>query len=252
MSTDVSVEAAGPAVDIDAVFKAAAQSRYAELRVRGPIHRARILNGIPCWIVVDYELAKQALTHPALLKDDTPAMDTLAAAGYTALKPGVGLGRNMLTADPPDHTRLRRLVAAAFTRPRMESLRPRVTGIAEDLADNIAAQGEADLVRSFTSVLPVRVISELLGVQESKQGQFRKWTATALGLPSEDQRQGFINLNRYLTELVAEKRRAPADDLLSALVTVRDEQNGRLSEEELVAEPSRSSSGSTPRWSTHR
>jgi hypothetical protein len=66
---------------IDAAFKAAAQSRYAGLRALGPIHRARILNGIPCWVVVDYELAKQALTHPVLLKDDTPARDTLDAAG---------------------------------------------------------------------------------------------------------------------------------------------------------------------------
>jgi len=223
---------AGPTVD--SAFKSAAQARYAELRARGPIHRARILNGIPCWIVVDYQLAKVALTHPALLRDQAPALDTLTAAGFTNLKPGVGLGPNMLMADPPDHTRLRRLVAAAFTRPRMESLRPRVREIAEELADNIEAAGKTDLVRSYTGLLPVRVISELLGVQEAEQGQFREWTVAALGLPSPEQRQGFINLNRYLTELVAQKRRAPADDLLSALVAVRDEQDGRLSEEELV------------------
>ena len=65
---------------VDAAFKAAAQSRYAALRALGPIHRARILNGIPCWIVVDHELARQALTHPALVKDETPAYDALAAA----------------------------------------------------------------------------------------------------------------------------------------------------------------------------
>ena len=64
---------------IDAAFKAAAQSRYAALRALGSIHRARVLNGIPCWLVVDYELARQALTHPALLKDDTPARDVLDA-----------------------------------------------------------------------------------------------------------------------------------------------------------------------------
>ena len=137
-------------------------------------------------------------------------------------------------ADPPDHTRLRRLVAAAFTRPRIEALRPRVAQIADELADGLAAQGEADLVRSYTSRLPVRVISELLGVQESQQGQFRQWTLAALGLPSDEQRQGFASLNRYLAGLVAEKRRAPGDDLLSALVAVRDEQDGRLSEQELA------------------
>ncbi len=126
---------------IDAAFKAAAQSRYAALRALGPIHRARILNGVPCWIVVDHELAKQALIHPALVKDETPARDTLAAAGLAS---EAGMGRSMLFVDPPDHTRLRRLVAAAFTRGRVEALRPRVTEIAEELADAIAAAGETD------------------------------------------------------------------------------------------------------------
>jgi len=219
---------------IDAAFKVAAQSRYAELRALGPVHRARILNGIPCWIVVDHDLAKQALTHPALLRDETPARDTLDAAGYTVQLPGVGMARNMLIVDPPDHTRLRRLVAAAFTRPRVAALRPRITEIAEELADGIAAAGETDLVPSYTSLLPVRVICELLGVREREQGQFRDWTRKTLSASPAERQQGFINLNQYLAELVAEKRRAPADDLLSALVAVRDEHDGRLSEEELV------------------
>ncbi len=216
---------------IDAAFKAAAQSRYAALRALGPIHRARILNGVPCWIVVDHELAKQALIHPALVKDETPARDTLAAVGLAS---EAGMGRSMLFVDPPDHTRLRRLVAAAFTRGRVEALRPRVTEIAEELADAIAAAGETDLVRSYTSLLPVSVICELLGVREREQGQFREWTSKVLGPPGPDRLQGFRNLNQYLTELVAEKRRAPAGDLLSALVAVRDSRDGRLSEEELV------------------
>jgi cytochrome P450 len=216
---------------IDAAFKAAAQSRYAALRALGPVHRARILNGIPCWIVVDYEMARQALTHPALVKDETPAHDTLAAAGRLT---GAGMARNMLVADPPDHTRLRRLVAAAFTRGRVEALRPRVTAIAEELADAIAAAGEADLVQSYTGPLPVRVICELLGVREREQGQFSEWTRKTLGSVPAERHEGFSNLNGYLAELAAEKRRFPGDDLLSALVAARDSRDGRLSEEELV------------------
>ena len=216
---------------VEAVFKAAAQSGYAALRALGPIHRARILNGIPCWMVVDYELAKQALTHPALVKDEAPAVDTLAAAGRMT---GAGMARNMLVADPPDHTRLRRLVAAAFTRGRVAALRPRVSEIAGELADGIAAAGEADLVRSYTGPLPVRVICELLGVREREQGQFSDWTRKTLGSVPAERQEGFRNLNGYLAELVAEKRRAPGDDLLSALVAVRDSRDGTLSEEELV------------------
>ncbi len=226
MNTEILIEPA-----IDAAFKAAAQSRYAALRALGLIHRARILNGVPCWIVVDHELAKQALIHPALVKDETPARDTLAAAGLAS---EAGMEPNMLVVDPPDHTRLRRLVAAAFTRGRVEALRPRVTETAEELADAIAAAGETDLVRSYTSLLPVTVICELLGVREREQGQFREWTSKVLGPPGPDRRQGFRNLNQYLTELMAEKRRAPAGDLLSALVAVRDSRDRRLSEEELV------------------
>ena len=216
---------------IDAVFKAAAQSRYADLRALGPVHRARILNGVPCWLVVDYELARQALTHADLVKDEALAHDTLAAAGRVS---GAGMAPNMLVADPPDHTRLRRLVAAAFTRGRVEALRPRVTEIAEKLADTVAAAGQADLVESYTSVLPVQVICELLGVREREQGQFRDWTRKTLGSDPAERHEGFVSLNGYLAELAAEKRRVPGDDLLSALVAVRDEQDGRLSEEELV------------------
>lgn len=223
---------ARPEPTIDAEFKAAAQSRYAELRARGPVHRARILNGLPVWMVVDYDLARHALTHPDLVKDETLAGETLDA--YLAVRPSGGSGPSMLFAHPPDHTRLRRLAAAAFTRGRVAALRPRVTEMAEELADGIAAAGQVDLVQSYTSLLPVRVISELLGVREAEQGQFRDWTRTALGLPSPEQKQAFFSLRGYLAELVAAKRREPGDDLLSALVAVRDEQDGRLSEAELV------------------
>ena len=105
MTTDIRTEPS-----IDAAFKAAAQSSYAALRALGPIHRARILNGIPCWMVVDYELAKQALTHPALVKDETPAYDTLAAAMQSASSPAI-----LLTRGRSPSTR-RRVNAAATSR----------------------------------------------------------------------------------------------------------------------------------------
>ncbi|MFJ9007938.1 cytochrome P450 [Streptomyces canus] len=222
------------AAKVNAAFKADAHDRYAELRARGPIHRVRILKGIDAWMVVDHDLAKVALTHEALLKDATPASDALDAAGFTAHRPESGLGVNMLNADPPDHTRLRRLVAAAFTKRRVEALRPRITEIAESLADAIAPLGTADLVQSFTGPLPIQVISELLGVPEDGRASFRTWTSLALGATSEKQREGFVNLNRYLTELVAEKQRSPGDDLLSALTAVHDQRDGRLSKAELV------------------
>jgi cytochrome P450 len=221
-------------VTITAEFKADAPARYAELRERGPVHRSVFSTGIEGWLVVGHDAAQDALVHPALIKNSAPSRDKLDAAGYTNDRPGVGIGGNMLVSDPPDHTRLRRLVAGAFSPGRTKRLAPRVREIADGLVDAIAPKGEADLVEEFTAPLPVAVISELLGVPERDRSDFRAWSSLTLGAPSDRQRAAGLNLNRYLAELVAAKRREPDDALLSALVAVHDEDDGRLSEVELV------------------
>jgi len=221
-------------VTITAEFKADAPARYAELRELGPVHRSRFSNGIEGWLVVGHDAAQEALVHPALIKDATPSLEVLEAAGYTNHRTGVGLGGNMLVADPPDHTRLRKLVAGAFSPGRTRRLGPRVQEIADSLVDAIAGKGSADLVEEFTAPLPVAVISELLGVPEEDRADFRVWSSRMLGAPSPLQREAGVNLNRYLGELVEAKRRSPDDALLSALVAVSDKDDGRLSEVELV------------------
>lgn len=221
-------------VTITAEFKADAPARYAELRELGPVHRSRFSNGIEGWLVVGHDAAQEALVHPALIKDATPSLEVLEAAGYTNHRTGVGLGGNMLVADPPDHTRLRKLVAGAFSPGRTRRLGPRVQEIADSLVDAIAGKGSADLVEEFTEPLPVAVISELLGVPEEDRADFRMWSSRMLGAPSPLQREAGVNLNRYLGELVEAKRRSPDDALLSALVAVSDKDDGRLSEVELV------------------
>ncbi|MFD9738778.1 cytochrome P450 [Umezawaea sp. NPDC059074] len=221
-------------VTITAEFKADAPARYAELRKLGPVHRSRFSNGIEGWLVVGHDAAQEALLHPALIKDATPSLEVLEAAGYTNHRTGVGLGGNMLVADPPDHTRLRKLVAGAFSPGRTRRLGPRVQEIADSLVDAIIGRGSADLVEEFTAPLPVAVISELLGVPVEDRADFRVWSSRMLGAPSPEQREAGVNLNRYLGELVEAKRREPDEALLSALVAVSDEDDGRLSEVELV------------------
>jgi cytochrome P450 len=215
-------------------FKADSPRRYAQLRARGPIHRARLSSGLEAWLVVGHEQARLALTHPDLRKDATPAREALARANFTANQPGVGIGGQMLEADPPEHSRLRRLVAGAFSPHRTQELGPRIQEIADGLVDAIAPLGETDLVETFTAPLPVAVISELLGVPEAQRADFRSWTTAALGTPSQAQRAASHDLNGMLAALIATKRVEPQDDLLSALVAVRDEDDGRLSETELV------------------
>ncbi|MFF5499861.1 cytochrome P450 [Streptomyces aquilus] len=221
-------------VVIDAAFKADAPARYARLRELGPIHPAQFHLGLKGWVVVGYDLAREALTHPALLKDATPAAEALAAAGYVLNKPSVGLGAQMMEADPPEHTRLRRLAAAAFTPRRTAELAPRIEQIAHDLIDALPPAGEVDLVEAFNAPLPATVIAELLGIPAAHHLDFRRWSAQALRVASPEHRAALSGLHALLAGLLADKRRSPRDDLLSALVAVRDEEDGRLSEEELV------------------
>ncbi|MEU0204260.1 MULTISPECIES: cytochrome P450 [unclassified Streptomyces] len=221
-------------VVIDPAFKADAPARYARLRQLGPIHPAEFHLGLKGWVVVGYDLAREALTHPALLKDATPAAEALAAAGYVLHQPKVGLGAQMMEADPPEHTRLRRLASAAFTPRRTAELAPRIEQIAHDLIDALPPSGEADLVEAFNAPLPATVIAELLGIPREHHLDFRRWSGQALRVASPEHRPALAGLHGLLAGLVAEKRRRPQDDLLSALVAVRDEEDGRLSEEELV------------------
>ncbi|MFI6876283.1 cytochrome P450 [Streptomyces sp. NPDC050400] len=221
-------------VIIDSAFKADAPARYARLRGLGPIHPAEFHLGLRGWVVVGYDLAREALAHPALLKDATPAADALAAAGYVLNRPSVGLGAQMMEADPPEHTRLRRLASAAFTPRRSAELAPRIEQIAHGLIDALPPAGETDLVEAFNAPLPATVIAELLGIPEEHHLDFRRWSSQALQVASPEHRTALAGLHALLAGLVADKRRIPQDDLLSALVAVRDEEDGRLTEEELV------------------
>ncbi|MET7699564.1 cytochrome P450 [Streptomyces sp. NPDC005485] len=221
-------------VVIDPAFKADAPARYTLLREFGPIHPAEFHLGLKGWVIVGHDLAREALTHPALLKDATPAAEALAAAGYVLNKPSVGLGAQMMEADPPEHTRLRRLAAAAFTPRRTAELAPRIEQIAHDLIDALPLAGEADLVEAFNAPLPGTVIAELLGIPEEHHLDFRRWSGQALRVASPEHRPALAGLHTLLADLIEDKRRRPHDDLLSALVAVHDEEDGRLTEEELV------------------
>ncbi|MFF8652680.1 cytochrome P450 family protein [Streptomyces huasconensis] len=224
----------GGRVVLDAAFKADAPARFARLRALGPIHPAEFPLGLQGWLVVGHDLAREVLTHPALLKDTTPAAETLAAAGYVLHQPSVGLGAQMLEADPPEHTRLRRLASAAFTPRRTADMAPRIEQIAHDLVDAMEPSGELDLVEAFNAPLPATVIAELLGIPQQHHRDFRRWSGQSLRVASPEHRPALAALHGLLAELIADKRRRPQDDLLSALVTVRDQKDGRLSEEELV------------------
>lgn len=214
-------------------------SVYARLRERGPVHRAVLRDGSDAWLVVGHEEARAALSHPGLLKDWTAASREWKERELGDPEATTSLfGRHMLNADPPDHTRLRRMVSRAFTPRMIEALRPRVQEITDGLLDQFPKEGSADLVDVFAYPLPMAVICEVLGVPFIDGERFRAWSNRIVA-PEEDDPDGNLaaveQLVGYLHQLIEAKRARPGDDVLSALIETTDEDGDRLSADELRA-----------------
>ncbi|MEV6316535.1 cytochrome P450 [Streptomyces sp. NPDC051776] len=223
-----------PAADAAALL-ADPYAEYDRLRKAGPVHRITGTDGRPAWLVTRYEDVRQALADPRLSLDKKNGV----VGNYSGLRLPPALDANLGNMDPPDHTRVRRLVAKAFTPRRIEQLREPVRQVADGLLDAIADEGRADLIASFAAPLPITVICDLLGIPASNRPDFRAWT-DALIAPDparpELARAAAGNMLRFYTELIAAKRTEPGDDLLSDLVRLRDEGgDDRLSEDELTS-----------------
>lgn len=150
---------------------------------------------------------------------------------------------SILRLNPPDHTRIRGLVSRAFTPKRMQELRPSIEALTDELLDDLGAPGdEVDLISKFAFQLPVRVIAAMLGVPDEDRDWFRPRTAAlvrslepAISVDEFDaSRAAYSEVYRYMGELINDKRAAPGDDLLSALIAVEAE-GDRLSEDELIS-----------------
>ena len=204
-------------------------SVHERLRAERPVAAVIMPGGTPAWLVTGYAEARAALTDPRLRKMP-PGWRPDPASIFGLLE------MHMLNSDRPDHERLRKLVNKAFTARRVEQLRPRITSITAGLLDDMSTRREVDLLASFAFPLPVTVICELLGVPVADRDDFRAWSATIVSntaSPGAYQADATAMI-RYFISLLAAKRREPGDDLLSALVAARDEQD-RLSENELLS-----------------
>jgi cytochrome P450 len=221
-----------------AVPNGARHAALAELARTGPLHHLVLPTTVPAWVITGHAEARAALADPRLSKGGP------TNAPYVAeLEPetSAGLNSHMLTADPPTHTRLRRLVSTAFTRRQVERLRPGVEAICADLLDDVASElagtGTADLMSSFAHPLPLTVICDLLGIPAQARSEVREWIGPLLagGVAGFDAyATSARTMLGFLRDLVAQKRAAPADDLLSALIQARDGED-RLSEDELTS-----------------
>lgn len=225
---------------------------YALLRERAPV----LDSSLGQLVVSRYEDATAALRDPRLGRAlvgphrdlrGRPGADPVGAAGLDA-DPELRrayfdmAGHNMLLTDPPDHTRLRRLVSRAFTPRRVEALRPAVEAMVDDLLDGLLGAGEVDLMSTFALPLPNAVIGELVGVPDAdRAGMVDLVRASAAGIePIIDDATARAaldateELGTYFTELLAERRARAADDLLSGLASAA-EADDRLTDEEITS-----------------
>ena len=215
---------------------------YAWLREHSPVHRTRLPNGVEAYLVTRYEDVKAVLADPRLSKNAATSFP-----GWTPGRTGIpgehrsGIAAHLLNLDPPDHTRLRRLVAKAFTPRRIAEFEPQIRRIADRLLDACeAAAAESgapvDLIRGYACPLPVAVILEMLGVPEEDQAIFHEW---AFGVVDRGGGRGGVarsvrRIRGYLREIIHKKRLNPGDDLLTALVRASDH-GEQLSEDEAAA-----------------
>jgi cytochrome P450 len=231
-----------PLLDINfasAAFKRDPFPAYAKLLMDTPVARFRA-SGPAGGNAISFAITRYADVS-ALIRDKRFVKDTVNAGLPPIRVPGFvrPLMRNMLAMDDPDHARLKKLVMAAFTPKRVEMMRERTQAISRELLDRLAKRDQFDLIADYALPLPVKVISDLLGVPGPDQAKFAKWSSALiaagrsnfsaiLSLPSA------LRFLRYLKYLIALKRAEPRDDLVSALVAAEAE-GDKLNSEELMA-----------------
>lgn len=201
---------------------------YARVRADAAVTQVTLPGGLPAWMITRYAEARSALTDPRLVKFMPPL-------GFPEEIEAV-MNSHMLNMDPPEHTRLRRLVSGAFTARRVAGLAPRVEEITARLLDATAGQERVNLVDALAYPLPLQVICELLGVPEAERAPFRGWSAaigTGVWNPEAVARAG-TELSAYLRTLIARHRADPGDDLYSAVIALQ-EGDDELTENELIS-----------------
>jgi cytochrome P450 len=216
---------------------------FAELREADPVHWSERHQA---WLVTRYDDVSAAFRNRALSSDRIRPM--LAGRKPDEVRPADEIlrmmSRWMVTSDPPDHTRLRRLAAGAFKGQRIATMESRIAALVDGFLDDFVAGGHTDLIEHVAFPLPATVIAELLGAPAQDRDRFRHWSdelalvAFGAGGEAREERHaralvGLREMSAYFAELAARRRAAPADDMLSALLE-GDGEGGHLGEDELV------------------
>ena len=213
--------------------------QYAALREHDPVHRSPL----EVWVLFRYDdivglLRDSSLSVQVDNATPTARMQMFAEQAPEERERGA---HSILNVDPPDHTRLRRLVSKAFTPKMVHELRPRIQALVDEALDTMAARGEADVISDLAFPLPFTVISEMLGMPDGNRDEVRGWshtlTKTLDPILSPEEVQAALaaadNMQAHVQDVLAWKRDHPADDLRTGLLAAEDE-GDRLSEIELL------------------
>jgi cytochrome P450 len=201
------------------------------LLAEGPVARADMA-GQPVWLALGYQEVRQVLS------DSRFSREAAARPGSPVTNPAGSNPELLVSMDPPRHTRIRALMAKAFSPRTVERLEPRIREIVAGLLDEVAARGgPADLVPLLAEPLPIMVICELLGAPDADRAHIREWAGVLIAETAytrEEIAATIGQVDAYLAKLIAERRETPDDALISALIAVND-QGRHLSASELVS-----------------
>ena len=208
-----------PIWDVEA--RGDSHTMWARMRQADPVHETvGPLTGNRIWLVTRYADCEYVIRHPGIGKEPAKAGLPPEAVGSHEL-----LSRSMISVDPPDHTRLRRLVNKAFTPRVVAALAPRIGELVDEMLDAADRDGHLEVIADLAFPLPVTVIAELLGVPAADRDRFRAWSRAVLSPaadPTAAQEAG-LAFAGDIDDLAAQRRAEPQEDLLSRLLAAEDE-----------------------------
>ncbi|MFJ2157329.1 cytochrome P450 [Streptomyces sp. NPDC087856] len=215
---------------------------FARLREKAPLVRIGFPGGPPVWLITRSEEFKAAWSDPRLVTNisNVPGQEgpSIADQALASLDVPDELMRyftsNLMLQDGQDHSRLRRLVAPAFSVRRIKALRPRIEQISAQLIEAFAQKGSGDLLREYATPLTGAVICELVGIDEPDQPQIRQWMDEYANI-DRDFTTSALSLFDYTKKLIERRRAEPADDMISTLVQTMDADGDHLTEDEIIS-----------------
>jgi len=194
---------------------------YRMMRQSTPVYREP---GRPAWQVFRYDAVQRVLSDYRVFSSEPH---------YAPLEQREPIGASLINTDPPRHRQLRSLVSQAFTPRRVAQLEPRIVAIVDELLGRVQSSGAMDVIGDLAYPLPVIVIAELLGIPAADRQRFKEWSDAIVGGGRMDGRTAQWEMSQYFLAVVAERRREPRNDLISALLAAQID-GQHLSQAELL------------------